>query len=393
MAARIKADVEPRLLVWARESIGYSQDEAARKIGTTVGRLQRWESGEDAPTVGQLRKAADVYKRPLAVFYLPEPPRDFQAMRDFRRLPDEEEGDFSPELRLAIRTARWHRDVVLQLLADRQERSARLPLPPANARQDAAQLARFARGLLRVELEEQFGWRRPYDALHRWTRALEGLGVLVFQTGDVEREEMRGFSLSDQPVPVIVANAKDAPNGRVFTLMHELAHVLLHSGGVCDLGEGEPRANAVEVFCNRVAGEILVPSESLQTLIDGLPRPFRGEWPEEHVASIARRFSVSEEVVLRRLLTLGVTTLAYYRRMREHYLERFLRARAAERVEAEGFLHPAERAFRDRGRAFVGLVLDAYHREAITSADLAGFLGVRLKHLDRIEGKFAERPA
>lgn len=83
---------------------------------------------------------------------------------------------------------------------------------------------------------------------------------------------------------------------------------------------------------------ILVPSESLQTMIDGLPRPFRGEWPEEHVASIARRFSFSEEVVLRRLLTLGVTTPAYYRRMREHYLERFLRARAAERIEAEGFL-------------------------------------------------------
>ena len=64
---------------------------------------------------------------------------------------------------------------------------------------------------------------------------LERVGVLVFQTGGVSLDEMRGFSISAEPFPVIVVNAKDSPRGRVFTLIHEFAHILTNRGGLCDL--------------------------------------------------------------------------------------------------------------------------------------------------------------
>jgi IrrE N-terminal-like domain len=61
---------------------------AAKAAHVTVERLKAWESDkdEDAPTLGQLRDLAAKYHFPLAVFYLPEPPKDFLPLRDFRRL-------------------------------------------------------------------------------------------------------------------------------------------------------------------------------------------------------------------------------------------------------------------------------------------------------------------
>lgn len=67
--------VEPSVLRWARESIDLTPVAAARKIGVPDDRVQAWESGAEVPTVAQLRKAAEVYKRSLAVFFLPAPRR------------------------------------------------------------------------------------------------------------------------------------------------------------------------------------------------------------------------------------------------------------------------------------------------------------------------------
>lgn len=73
-------------------SAALTVEEAAKRLGQPPDRLAAWEPGEERLSVAQLRDAARVYKRPLAVFYLPEPPRDFQPLRDFRRLPDAEAG-------------------------------------------------------------------------------------------------------------------------------------------------------------------------------------------------------------------------------------------------------------------------------------------------------------
>lgn len=87
----IPAPVEISVLRWARESSGLTQIAAARKIGLPDGRVTAWESGEAVPTIAQLRKAAEVYKRSLAVFFLSEPPVSRQRQRSTpasrRRLP------------------------------------------------------------------------------------------------------------------------------------------------------------------------------------------------------------------------------------------------------------------------------------------------------------------
>lgn len=385
---RVSEVVKPALLRWARETSGLAADEAAKKIGVKPARLAEWEGGTLRPTVAQLRKAASVYKRPLAVFFLGDPPVQPVPLHDFRRLSAGTPSRPSSELFLEMRRARRRRAVALDLLGDLERSVPEFPLRAA-LDDDPEEVAARARAWLGVSPEDQARWAGAYEPLSAWLTVLEARSVLVFQTSEVSLEEMRGFSLNERRLPVIVLNAKDAPRGRVFTLMHEFTHLMLSQGGVCDpLRVGRHARTAderVEVYCNRVAGAILVPRDAL--LGHSLVAPVRGrrEWSDEVLGRLADQFAISREVVLRRLLILGLTTGDFYDRRRGEYLARY-QALAARAREREGFPPLFRVVVRDNGRRYTRLVLEALDRERITLADVSDYLGVRLKHLDDIAG-------
>lgn len=385
---RVSEVVKPALMRWAREAAGLTAEQAGKKIGVKPARLAEWEEGSLRPTVAQLRKAAQVYKRPLAVFFLPTPPAQPAPLHDFRRLPAGAPTTLSPELLLEMRRARRRRAVALELLLDLDRPVPELPLRAA-LDDDPEEIAARARAWLRVSLDEQARWSGDYDALNTWLTVFEVRGILVFQSGEVLLEEMRGFSLNERRLPVIVLNAKDAPRGRVFTLMHEFTHLLLSQGGLCDPLRVRRHARTpderVEVFCNRTAGAILVPSDAL--LEHPLVAPVRSprEWGDSTLQRLADQFAVSREVMLRRLLILGRATDDFYERKREEYLAQY-RAVAAQTREREGFAPLFRVVVRDNGREYTRLVLEAFDRERITPADVSDYLGVRLKHLEDIAG-------
>ncbi len=386
MSERIYANIKPELLVWARQSAGLSLEQAARKLGLSKSdRLDAFEKGDLQPTVGQLRKAARVYKRPLSVFFLRTPPESPPQLHDFRRLPGQDVPPPSPELLLEMRRARRRRHVALELMDELGHTSPELPIrADLKAAPEAA--AAEARRWFGVTLEQQRQWTGEYDGLNRWSAILESRGVLVFQTGDISLDEVRGFSISEEPLPVIVLNGKDSPRARVFTLMHEFAHLMLNLGGVCEpfrvrtaIRSADER---VEVFCNRVAGAILVPGDALDQEAVQAGLTASAAFSEPAVRSLAESFAVSREVILLRLLSLGRISGEYvtqkFRQYRREYAER-----AAETVK-KGFAPPFRLAIRDNGRRFTRLVLDALDRERITLADVSDYLGVRLKHLESI---------
>src|SRR5712691_1118873 len=118
MAVSVEALVKGELLEWARESAGFSIAEAAKKAQVKPEALVQWEADIGHPSIPQLRKLANVYKRPLAVFYLPEAPRGFDVLRDFRRLPGQVAGRRSPELRRAIRLVELRRQATAELYGE-----------------------------------------------------------------------------------------------------------------------------------------------------------------------------------------------------------------------------------------------------------------------------------
>lgn len=381
MAASIHVPVNPDLLIWARESAGYDLDGAASRIGVSVEKLTAIEAGAVQVTYSQLKKAAEVYKRSVAAFFMATPPAKKSLPRDFRMQPEIASRPLSPALNFELRKAWQHREDALELASQMSHVFPNFE-PTANMRQSPDVVAKLIRGLLGISIEAQLAWRDSRIALASWKSAIESQGVLVFEASRIPLEEMRGVSLWGDALPVILLNGGDSHTGRAFTLIHEFTHLLLRQGGICDLAPAEfdSQTARIEVFCNAVAGATLVPHETLLKLLEG---DHTDEWALDQLEELASHFRVSKEVVLRRLLVLGKTTDAHYRLMRRKFIEEYRRLR--EEGRSNGGPAPAVMAVRNLGKPYVRLVLSAYHDNKIGLATVSDYLGLKLKHLTRVE--------
>jgi len=381
-----QAWVEPAVLAWLRGAAGYSVDEAARKIQTKPENLAAWEAGEQRPSMPQLRRLARAFKRPLSDFYLPRPMPEPPIPHDFRRIPDDPAHAYSPALRHELRLAYRRRSLALDFARelDLSVRPFRAHgrIRPSDNPETAGE---GVRALLGVEIQEQTQWRDSRIGYNAWRRKIEALDVLVFQVASVEKAQMLGFSLAFDELPVIAVNRKLKPNGRTLTMLHEFAHLLLGEGGLCDPEEDlprSPREQAVEVFCNHVAGAALVPRDAL--LAHRLVAPYPGvrEWEEDALEALARSFCVSEIVIARRLQTVGYATSDFYRRFDRAYRARI--ARQEERESADDFKRNMPQEAVSNLGAFARLVMQSYMADAINITDAAKFLGVKAEKVERV---------
>ena len=386
-----RLEVEAAVLIWARKTIGMDVEQAAKRAGVSVARLQEFESGTLGPTLPQLRKLAETYSRPLAVFFLDEPPKDFDAMSDFRRLPATVLADWSPNLHKIFRRAVAQRDVTAELREEEGDDDTGWAFDDAQASGSPESAAASARHTLGITLAQQERWRNPNESLNGWVAATEALGILVLQSSEVSLNEMRGFSIVESSPAVIVLNGSDSPRGRLFTLAHEIGHLVLRSGGLCDLHETvTPMVEKdAEVFCNEFAASLLMPrKEFLQhPLLTSSIGP--REWSDAELEQIGRRFGASKEATLRRLVTLGRATMTFYLGRRQVFVAAYEAQRAEERRRAKedergGFVPLDVMRVRDLGKPFVRMVLDAYDRRSITASTLSDYLGVKLRHVPKI---------
>ena len=385
MAKSAEALINPELLVWARRCAGMQLREASDRLRLAPEKLESWENGSEHPTVKQVRTLANVYKQSFAAFYLPRPPAVFRPpLHDYRRLLGADEPRISPELLLDIRLSAQRRDVCLELLGDLGE------VPPVfhvttTIRRKPESLASSLRSLLGVTMARQQTWNEPRVAFNHWREAIENIGILVFQSTRVPLDEMRGYSLAEFPQPVIVVNRKDTYNGRIFTLLHEFTHLLLRAGGVCDLetqSKLATRERRIEVFCNHVSGATLVPENDLLDL-PNVAKHQGTTWGEDLLDSLSRKFRVSREVVLRRLLILGRTSQSFYEQKRAEYRKQYER-RQRGKARSQGGPSPSVNVVSAAGKPFVRVVLEAFYAEKLTTSDVSDFLGVKMQHLQPI---------
>jgi Zn-dependent peptidase ImmA (M78 family)/DNA-binding XRE family transcriptional regulator len=387
--AHVEALANPKLLVWARESASLTEEAVAKKIGVKAERIRAWESGQERPSVAQLRNFAAATKRPLAVFYLAEPPDTFDALHDFRAGTGAEvPAAASPDLAFEIRKAYDRREWGLELMSDLQ-----LNPPTFDVRLRLDEDIEIAGGKLRAALgvrtEMQSRWRVDYEAFREWRALLEHAGILTFQATDLELDEARGFSISLKPLPAVVVNIKDAYRGRIFTLLHEVTHIALNEGGICDLDDNQRRnASAkVEAYCNRVAGAVLFPkTDVLATSEVRNHRSTEMTWSDGEIEALSRKFGGSREALLVRLLALNRTNEKFYYGKRDEYQRAYAEWR---KQRKEGFALPHVVSLSSAGPLFTALVIENFNREHITASDVSDYLQVRVKHLPEIQRDYS----
>ena len=361
-----------------------SEVEAAKRLKVPQSTLLAWEGGIAQPSLAQARRLAKLYRRPLAVLFLPEPPKTFDALQSFRRVhgaPDV----ISPSAALQIQEALERRETLIDLARDTGSELKPFALS-TSVKRPAATAAAQAREKLGIETADQFRWQDAREALNSWRAAIERLDVLVFQLSRVKIEELRGVSIHQDVVPVIGINAADSPTGRIFSLAHELGHLILGIGELC-IPEDESASadNDVEVWCNEFAGSLLVPASALLETAEvsqARTDPFGA------ASSLAARFRVSQEVVLRRFLTLERFSRRQYQLWRQAQGRFEDWQRPAPRA-GKGGPSPDVKVLANFGRPYVRTVLEALQQDKITLSEATGFLGLKFKHFSKVQNRLA----
>jgi Zn-dependent peptidase ImmA (M78 family)/transcriptional regulator with XRE-family HTH domain len=310
MSRTVEVPITPSVLRWAIDESGYQPEQVANVAGVNFSELERWLSGHGSPTLTSMRKIASKLHRPLASFLLPEPPKTQPLAVHFRH-PSDQPRNLNPEERRSLRRARRLQEVLSWLV---KELGADLPrTTPASTGDDPIAAARKLRELVGVTTSRQKGWGAPSDAFDEWRAALESTGYVVFLIS-VGKASVNGFSLWDAWAPVVAVNTARNEASRIFTLFHELGHLITKTSSAClEAVHTKSRTDAVERWCERFAAELLMPGEDVRRSL----RSFG--WQPGHAITtlklaehVARTYKVSLRAAVIRLIEIGATDWFLY---------------------------------------------------------------------------------
>jgi Zn-dependent peptidase ImmA (M78 family) len=188
--------------------------------------------------------------------------------------------------------------------------------------------------------------------------------------------------LVDDEFPVIYLNNSTAKTRQVFSLFHELAHILLDASGVTKVDDRYINAltgweRRVEVFCNRFAAEFLVPSEDFDSRLLAL----RDEPVDRLTERLSRAYQVSREVILRKLLDRGIVDQDYYRTKAAQWAREFKEARQARR--GRGNYYATQVTY--LGDQYLNLAFSSYYSGECSLQELADNLGLKPKSVAGLE--------
>ena len=189
--------------------------------------------------------------------------------------------------------------------------------------------------------------------------------------------------MSFDPLPVIAVNGKSPWNRRIFTLLHEYAHLLQRTSGLCDLHEdlaSRDDRDRAEASCNRLAADILVPRAIIKSRAIYKTAPSGSEgWETWVLRDEARFFGVSAEVILRRLFDPGKTTPQFYEKWRSARSN----FEASEKRKQSGG-DPYRTKVRNLGKGYVRAVIEGHSSGVISSFEAAGMLNTKVDYIPKL---------
>ena len=294
--------VKQSLLNWACRRSG--RDDA--DIRKDFPELESWKRGETLPSLGKLEEFAKATYAPIGYFFLDAPPNDRLPVSDFRTVGGadigEPSGGLLDTIYLCERRQEWYKEEI------RATGGKQLGFVGSmSTADDTISSAKQIRTALKFNVEQRVGIGGRNGARRWLVNQMEDLGILVMMSGvvgnDTRRKldvaEFRGFALADPWAPLVFVNSTDGESAKIFTLVHEVAHIWLGQSALSNNSVVNKPDHAVERWCNAVAAEMLVPSE--------LIREKYGQTKDldKNIDRLARYFKVSKQVILRRIYDTG----------------------------------------------------------------------------------------
>jgi len=367
MSKSIRISVNPDVLKWAREEAGYLTSSIAQKLKVEEATYLQWEqTGKNIP-FSFIKKIASTLKRQIAVFFLPNVPSKNKKPRDFRNL-NLVSAQLSPSTHLAIRRARKFQEVLLGLNGAEYYQKKYSWLAEyyryfGNGTLTEEEVPYWIRQKLQYSIDSQMHDKNIEEFYKKLRDAFEvelGINVFQFRMPDAE---IQGFCYSDNVPYCIVVNSKYSTSSKIFTLFHELGHILKKQSSIClpdKVTEDEPD----ELEFNSFAGKTLLP----QTVVVPLHT-------KDEIYTYARKCKVSSEVYLRRQKSLGlVTTDEFFSLLEEIRI-------SVKPSSKGGMATPVQKSINSRGWTLFNSVIAAMHGNRMSYHQASDILDVKVNHL------------
>ncbi|MGA0556089.1 XRE family transcriptional regulator [Larkinella sp. VNQ87] len=383
-----KAYITPKVLKWARESARISIIDAAKKINIKPEKLNSWEEGVEHPTIAQAQNLAKLYKRSFAIFFLPEPPTDFQPLQDYRR------DNFKPLSTASIfmiREVQQRQAWISELFAENGEEA--LSFVGKFSINDSPSIV--ANDILSLLGINPLAYKNN-NPIKNWIDCAEKKGIFISKSSYIhpklklDSDELKGFAISDKYAPFVFVNSDDWNAPQLFTLVHEIAHIWIAQSGISNTTEVDVRMkdnlHPVELFCNQVAALALIPDVIIKSLTK------ENIIDKSTITHVTKKLGISYSVLLVRALNAGLINYVEYQGLKRKADKDFKAYIQAEELKL------AERKEKKSGgpnfyllqvgknsRLFTQIVLDAYRGGRIEPTQASRLLNVKTNNFYKLE--------
>ena len=382
-----RAFITPKVLQWARESARMTLETAAKKVGKTPEIIDEWESGNSQPTIRQAESLAKAYRRPFAILFLPEIPRDFQPLQDFRQKTAIPLGTASIFI---IREIRQKQAWISEIFEEYGEEQ-----PPFVGKFSIqTKPITVAHDILETLQIDPTNYSND-NPIKEWIEKAESKGIFISRTSFIhsrltlDKEEIQGFSIADKFAPFVFVNSDDWTAPQLFTLVHEIAHIWINESGISNEIVAElkdrDKIHPVELFCNEVAANALMPIDIMNNL--GI-----NVFDNCHsVFTVAKKIGISSFALLVRAFHLKLISRDSFINLKkeaESNFKDFLKREEEKKArlkEKKGGPNPYLLRLNKNSHLFTKFVLDAYRGGRIEPTQASFLLNTQVNKFHRFE--------
>ena len=386
-----KAYITPNVLKWARESARMTEEIACAKVSVSIEKLKEWEDGVSLPTIRQAQTLAKAYKRPFALLFLPDVPRDFQPLQDYRKSGSK---SLSTSSVFIIRETQQKQSWIRELYEENKEKELSF-VGKFNIYDNPEIVANGILETLNINPSDY----KTENPIKEWIDKAESKGVFISRTSFIhsrlklDSDEIQGFAIADKYAPFVFINSDDWNAPQLFTLVHELAHIWIAETGISNEIEinikDKDKYHPIELFCNEVAASALIPKE----IINNFDKSTFSDSKE--IFKYAKNLGVSSFALLVRAYNLNIINFATYQILRkdaEYQFTEFLKREAEKKAkqkekEQKGgpnyFLLQLNRI----SRLFTQTVLDTFRGGGIEPSLASNLLNVQINKFQKLEAQ------
>ena len=373
------AYINCEVLKWARERTPLKIEEISLRMKEfSSEQIENWENGTEYPSINQAKKLCNLYDIPFAALYLSKLPNvDNTSYIDRRTYMDNLDGDISYELWKEINRLKSCRECAIELLNLDEYRNVIKDINP-----------NFSTNNISTNIREIFSIEMPFknktaysnNAFNYFRNKIESRGVMVLQIENISIKEIRGISLNYEILPIIAVNKNDSDRAKVFTLFHEIAHLVRRTSNLCLIDFNE-REDEEEKICNNLAANILIPEITLDSIING-----KDLSDDRVITNLSDRYAVSKFVIIKRLYDLNKIDFVLYKSKYEKYLDIFNEIKKIKKKQGQKIIVTQDKKLiSSSGKLYPKIILDAYYEGKISFGEVCNTLNVNSRYIDNIE--------